>query len=1048
MGIVYKALHRPLNRVVALKMILAGAHAGPDELARFRREAELVARLQHPNIVQIYEIGEHEGLPYLSLEYVDGPSLHDKLDRCPQPARAAAHLAEVLARAMQAAHALDIIHRDLKPANVLLAADGTPKITDFGLAKRLDTGATDTQPGTVLGTASYMPPEQASGRTEEIGPLVDVYALGALLYEMLTGRPPFLGESMLRTLEQVCSQDPVPPRRLQPDVPRDLETVCLTCLQKEPRRRYASALDLAEDLHRFLQGEPIRARPVPAWERSYKWARRRPAQAALVAAVAAALLGGATGMVFYGLYQRQWALYEGQRADHLKRQLERQETSDREWKQGLDAEKAGDLEAARAHFDRALANRDPETAAGPGDYRRIEEDRDRVVSRLKARADRLDFEARRTRFEVHRAEVLFHQIDFLDRARDENRAAIRRAAPDALKQLNLASNNSPARDARALETFRPHAGSPEQLGRIAAECYQVLLVWAEAEAPPDAAPGGGGRAGTRRALDLLNLAEALAEAHDLATPQTFYLRRTRYLALLGDDLGAWEAWMEAERAQADTALDLFLDALALYRQRQSAEAATACARVLRLEPDHFWARYLQALCYLHGRKYAPARDGLTACLGAQPDFVWARLLRATAEDQLNDFEAAEGDFAQVFQVLGQADDPLAGFVARINRGAMLARRGAWPEAVADLREAINLQPDAAEGYVNLAQAYRLRKDWDAAVKVLDEALSRRPGDARLCHSRAEAQLARGDPAAARLDFEQAIAQAPPGSTSDWLATDYVELAHLQFQGREYDAALKSCAAALGRWPDYAPAHLRRAEALLALADEAAHAAGASRTTPLRRAETLRAEECYREAGEALDRYLLRETSQAGAYRTRGIIHLKLGEHAKAVDAFGSALKLERDAKTLSYRGWAYLKLGAAPPALQDFADALRMQPTHVDALCGRGYARVCLGHRKDGLADAEAALAAAPPTSLLLLRTACTYARALRQEAHVGGRPAPTGMLDPYQDRAVELVRLALKQVPQGQEHDFWQLNIENERDLGPIRQATGMLELARRYAR
>jgi tetratricopeptide (TPR) repeat protein len=1043
MGIVYKALHRPLNRVVALKMILAGAHGRPDELARFRREAELVARLRHPNIVQIYEIGEHEGLPYLSLEYVEGPSLQEKLGGCPQPAREAAQFAEVLARAMQAAHALKIIHRDLKPANVLLTADGTPKITDFGLAKRLDTGATDTQPGTVLGTANYMPPEQASGRTEEIGPLVDVYALGALLYEMLTGRPPFLGESQFRTLEQVCSQEPVPPRRLQPSVPHDLETVCLTCLRKEPRKRYASALELAEDLRRFLQGEPIRARPVPAWERSYKWARRRPAQAALVAAVVAALFAGATGTVFYGLY-------EGQRADHLKRQLERQETSGREWKLGLHAENAGDLEAARAHFDRARANWDPEVAPDPGDYGRIQEDYDRVVRRLKARDDRQDFDARRKRFEDYRAEVLFHQIDFLERARDENRAAIRRAAPEALKQLNLAADAPPARAAHALEAFRDHADSPKEMGRIAAECYEVLLAWAEAEAPPAVAPGGGDEAGTRRALHLLDLADALAEAHDLPTPQTFHLRRARYLDLLGDDLGAAASWEEAERGQADTALDLFLDALALYRQRQSAEAATACARVLRLEPDHFWARYLQALCYLHGKNYPSARDGLTACLVARPDFVWAWLLRATAEDQLDDFEAAEGDFNQVFQMLGQADDRLTRFVALINRGAMRTRRGTWAEAEHDLSEAIALQPDAAEGYVNLAYAYRLRQNWDAALQLLTQALNRRPEDARLYHTRAEARLARRDRAAARRDFEQAIARAPAGSRSDWLATDYVELAHLQFQDRQYDDALASCAAALGRWPDYAPAHLRRAETLLAQAKEAAHAAGTARMAPLRRAEIRRAEErYYREAGEALDRYLRRETSDAVACRTRGVIHLRLGRHREAVEAFGSALKLKPDADTLSLRGWAYLKLDAAQMALPDFEEALRLQPAHVQALCGRGYARVCLGYLKDGLEDAERALAAAPADPLLPLRTACTYGRALRHlEAQADGRPVPTRIARAYQDQAVQLVGLALKQVPQGEEHDFWQVNIENERDLGPIRQATGMHELERKYAR
>jgi tRNA A-37 threonylcarbamoyl transferase component Bud32 len=285
MGVVYRARQVKLNRFVALKMILAGAHAGAEELARFRSEAEAVARLQHPNIVQIYEIGEHDGLPYFSLEFVDGGSLHQKLAGAPQQPEVVAPLLETLARAMHAAHQRGIVHRDLKPANVLLTLDSVLKVTDFGLAKRLDEDSGRTQSGVIMGTPSYMAPEQAAGRTKEIGPLADVYALGAILYEMLTGRPPFKGTTVRETLEQVCSQEPVPPRQLQPKVRRDLETICLKCLGKEPRQRYASAEDLADDLRRFQQGRPILARPVGAAGRLWRWCRRNPALAAAAALV-------------------------------------------------------------------------------------------------------------------------------------------------------------------------------------------------------------------------------------------------------------------------------------------------------------------------------------------------------------------------------------------------------------------------------------------------------------------------------------------------------------------------------------------------------------------------------------------------------------------------------------------------------------------------------------------------------------------------------------------------------------------------------------------
>jgi serine/threonine-protein kinase len=266
MGAVYKARQTSLNRFVALKLMLAGTDAAPEEVTRIRREAETVARLQHPNVVQIYEVGEHQGRPYLALELVDGGSLAQRLGGAPLPRRQAAETVVQLARAMQYAHECNVIHRDLKPANVLVTSEDVPKIADFGLAKRLDSELSQTRTGAVLGTPSYMAPEQAEGRAKDVGPAADIYALGAILYELLTGRPPFRAATFWDTMEQVRSQPPAPPRLLQPGTPRDLETVCLKCLEKDPGRRYASARELAEELTRFLDGEPIHARSFNAWE--------------------------------------------------------------------------------------------------------------------------------------------------------------------------------------------------------------------------------------------------------------------------------------------------------------------------------------------------------------------------------------------------------------------------------------------------------------------------------------------------------------------------------------------------------------------------------------------------------------------------------------------------------------------------------------------------------------------------------------------------------------------------------------------------------------
>ncbi len=298
MGVVYQARHLGLKRLVALKMVLAGPYATAAELRRFRAEAEAVARLQHANIVQIYEVGEHQGRPYLALEYVSGGSLADQVAAGAPAPRAAAEQVEALARAMHWAHLRGVVHRDIKPANVLLTAHGTPKITDFGAAKRLDQTARYTRSGHVVGTPSYMAPEQARGEVGEVGPASDVYALGAVLYELLTGRPPFVGATPVETMVQVVHADPVPPRRVRPQVPRDLETVCLKCLRKPWRQRYADARALADDLRRFLDGAAVKARPQGAWERGWHWARRRPAAATLLACTVVAALG----LLAAGLY--------------------------------------------------------------------------------------------------------------------------------------------------------------------------------------------------------------------------------------------------------------------------------------------------------------------------------------------------------------------------------------------------------------------------------------------------------------------------------------------------------------------------------------------------------------------------------------------------------------------------------------------------------------------------------------------------------------------------------------------------------------------------
>ncbi len=372
MGVVYKAWHPNLRRLAALKMILAGEFASPAQELRFRLEAELAARVQHPNVVKVYEVGSYEGLPFLALEWVEGGSLAERLDGKPWSADESAALLETLARAIDVAHAEGVVHRDLKPGNVLLASSGerrgvsppvgdthrrayaallanvVPKITDFGLAKLLESDRGQTESRTLLGTPSYAAPEQMDGNSKTVGPAADVYALGAILYEVLTGRPPFKGATVLETVRQVIHQEPVPPRLLNPALPRDLEVICLKCLEKKPAQRYSSAAGLAEDLRRWQNNEPILARPPSLVGRAVRWFKRHPGVTAVVVVMALGLAG-----VFW-----QWRVAESQRqtavtASELAEQRrviaeEAQREAEQHGLEALAAKKEAEEEAAGA----------------------------------------------------------------------------------------------------------------------------------------------------------------------------------------------------------------------------------------------------------------------------------------------------------------------------------------------------------------------------------------------------------------------------------------------------------------------------------------------------------------------------------------------------------------------------------------------------------------------------------------------------------------------------------------------------------------------------
>jgi serine/threonine protein kinase/Tfp pilus assembly protein PilF len=965
MGVVYQAWQRDLKRPVALKMILAGDHASARTRARFRTEAEAVARLQHPNIVQIYEIGEHEGRSFIALEFVEGGSLDRHLGGTPQAAVPAAHLVEALARAMHYAHEQGIILRDLKPQNILLAPNANPqksnpkseirnpkqipitkeeypkregaalaqidrrdlgdsgfgivstcdirisdltfgisnffpKITDFGLAKLVDADSGVTPSEAFVGTPNYMAPEQAEGKGRMTHPTVDVYALGAILYELVTGRPPFKGTTVAQTLEQVRTQEPVPPSRLQPRLPRDLETICLKCLEKDPGRRYASALELAEDLRRFQAQEPIRARPVSWGERGIKFARRRPAVAGLIAVSLTALICG-LGLVAWHYEDLQVQVRQAKtRATKAERlvQQERQKTM------------AAQLAKAKAHHQA----------------------QDRFC-----------------RFVKERDEALFYGIYktlFPDQSVPPSRQAARKALDlaGAWKKGDRALANS-----RYLENG--------QAQEIQETCYELFLILAESVA--GSAAGQTGEQQKKRAQQALRLLDRAAQ---FGSPtRAFYRRRARYLGRIGDERGKNREEKQAEQLQPDSAMDFFLLGDEQFRHGNAPQALRNFEETLRRRPDHFWGQYYLSLCYLAMHRPAEAKVGLPACLSRRPDFLWTYLLRGFANQRLKDWKAAEADFHKA-SLLGPNEH--ARYILLVSRGLVYYDQNRFPAAEAELRRAIALRPNRPAAYLNLSWVYRKQHKWTQALEQLEHA--------------------------ERLQ--------PP---VEILANIHLERGRIYYGNKNYAAALKAWAGALKASPGFAPAHYWRGRALL----------GRQR---------------FKEAARAFDAYLQHGGQPNGdVYRGRGHARTKAGDLLGSLEDYTQALYLHPDAEIYAHRGWAYFFLDAWRLALADFEKALRLDPDYGDAYTGRGLARVMLGQFEEAVADARQALDLGPETPEMMHNNACIFALAIDKVMRAASKKLDRQLLArDYRKTALDTIRQTLAMLRPEERGPFWRTTI------------------------
>lgn len=771
MGIVYRAWHLQLNRPVALKMLLAGDYAQPNERERFQHEVEAAAALRHPNIVQIYDVDEVDGHPYFTMEFVEGGSLAEAIRGIPQPARQAAALVEILAEAIHVAHQSRIVHRDLKPANILLTLDRTPKITDFGLARRLDDGAGLTLTGALVGTPSYMAPEQARGDKGAIGPATDVYALGAILYELLTGRPPFRSDSPSTTLQLVANEEPVPPRRLNPQVPRDLQTIGLKCLRKEPHRRYASARAFAEDLRHFQRGEPIQARPVSPAERAVCWVRRRPALAGTLSL--GILLASVLAITIVGWRRQREGLSAAAVAYAEADLSESERLRDR-----------GEFEGAAALLERA---NDRLREFVPPD----------VSDRISAAFGDLELVARLDAIRMERA-LVKPPTEVLD---------VLAAPASSVMPSTTLTQNGKALPEEILsgrhyeEAFRNAGiGAPgDDPAKVAARVRTSTVKAALVAALDDRAACASDRDQRAWVLDVNRKADPNPWRDRVRDPMTWDEPET--LRDLAD-----RAPVEEQSPQLLTVLGARLRAMKI-------DSVELLVRVAATYPGDFWANIETGNAFLHQSNAAQAAGYYRAALALRPGTVSLHYALGAMYLRMGSWDQCIAEYQQAVRL-----NPADAWCHNRLGVALQWRGGHDREAITRFRDSIRIDPNIGWTHHHLALSLEREGQFDEAVEEFEEAIRLSP------EKRAEWKrdlrgvlLRQGRRSEVRADWKEELL-ARPAAHDDWYG--YAELCLFLGDEAEYRHARRDLLKDFGTTTDpYVAERVGRACLLLPGADD-------------------------------------------------------------------------------------------------------------------------------------------------------------------------------------------------------------------------------------